>query len=141
MGGTKPFSVIILDINDFKVINDTYGHNYGDAVLKTVAEVIRKSFNKHYTCYRFGGDEFAIIGSKTDQEKIEYHLMSLTNAIEKIRNEDNPLPKISYGYSIYRGGENSDFYKNLKEADDRMYQLKKIQKQGDGSFINSPPIL
>jgi len=113
----KGFSLIILDINDFKSVNDTYGHDYGDVVIKTVGTIIKKSFNKHYTCYRFGGDEFSIIGSETDQEKIEYQLRIMTNNLAQMREQGNPLPTVSYGYSIFRGGEKPDFQKNLKEVD------------------------
>lgn len=125
---TKAFSVILLDINDFKSVNDTYGHDYGDTVIKAVAEIIRKSFNKNYTCYRFGGDEFSIIGNETDKEKIEHQLRIMTNNIEEMREKGNPLPTVSYGYSIFPGGENLDFHKILKEADDQMYHYKKIHK-------------
>ncbi len=125
---TKKFSVIILDINDFKSVNDTYGHDYGDTVIKTVAVIIRESFNRHYTCYRFGGDEFAIIGDETDKEKIENQLRAMTKKLSEMREKDNHLPTISYGYSIFREGEKLDFHKILKEADDLMYHFKKIHK-------------
>lgn len=128
IGEARSFSLIILDINDFKKINDTYGHDYGDTVIKEVAAIIRKFFNKGYTCYRFGGDEFSIISSETDQEKIEYQLRLMTAHLTKIREEGYPLPTISYGYSIFRGGERLDFNKILKEADDQMYHYKKIHK-------------
>jgi diguanylate cyclase (GGDEF)-like protein len=128
IAGAKEFSLIIIDINDFKSINDTYGHNYGDTVIKTVAEIIRKSFNKHYTCYRFGGDEFSIIGDETNQENIEYRLRTMTNYLTEMREKGNPLPTVSYGYSIFRGGEKLDFQKTLKEADDQMYHYKKTNR-------------
>lgn len=125
---TKAFSVIILDINNFKSINDTYGHDYGDSVIKAVAEIIRKSFNKHYTCYRFGGDEFSIIGNELDKEKIEHQLRIMTNNFQEMREEGNPLPTVSYGYSIFQGGEKLDFQKILKDADTQMYHYKRINK-------------
>jgi diguanylate cyclase (GGDEF)-like protein len=134
----KAFSVIILDINDFKSVNDAYGHDYGDTVIKAVAAIIRESFNKHYTCYRFGGDEFSIIGSETNQEKIEYQLRIMTNSLAELRKKVNPLPTVSYGYSIFRGGEKMDFQKNLKEADEQMYYFKKIHK-GDAAHATTVP--
>lgn len=132
---TKALSVIILDINDFKSINDTYGHNYGDTVIKAVAAIIRKSFNKNYTCYRLGGDEFSIISNETDQEKIEYQLKTMANNLAEMREKGNPLPTVSYGYSIFRGGEKLDFHKTFKEADDQMYHYKKIQKADDRTVL------
>lgn len=129
---TEAFSVIILDINDFKRINDTYGHDYGDTVIKAVAATIRQSFNKEYTCYRYGGDEFSIIGNETNQEKIEYQLMNMTNNLAEMREDGNPLPTVSYGYSIFKGGEKLDFHKIVREADNQMYYYKKIHK-GNGN--------
>ncbi|HHV64363.1 MAG TPA: GGDEF domain-containing protein [Peptococcaceae bacterium] len=128
MAGSKGFSVIALDINDFKSVNDTYGHDYGDTVIKAVAEIIRKSFTNHYNCYRFGGDEFFIISKETNKEKLEYQLRTMINNLEKEREKGNPLPTVSYGYSIFRGGEKLDFSKIIKEADDQMYYYKKIHK-------------
>ncbi|MDR7870690.1 MAG: diguanylate cyclase [Tissierellaceae bacterium] len=125
---TKAFSIIILDIDDFKSINDTYGHDYGDTVIREVASIIRKSFNKHYTCYRLGGDEFAIIGNETDPDKIEYLLRTVTNNLSEMRQKGSPVPTVSYGYSVFPGGEKLDFSKTFKEADDQMYHYKKIHK-------------
>ena len=125
---TKGFSIILIDINDFKSVNDTYGHEYGDTVIKEVAEIIRKSFNRYFTCYRFGGDEFSIIGNETDQEKIEYQLRTMTDNLAEMREKGTPLPTVSYGYSIFKGGEKLDFHKAFKEADDQMYNFKKKHK-------------
>ncbi|MGI6382398.1 MAG: GGDEF domain-containing protein [Tissierellaceae bacterium] len=132
MNETRSFSLIILDIDDFKMVNDTYGHGYGDRVIKTVAEIIRKSFNKSYTCYRFGGDEFSILSNETDQEKIEGQIREMIDSIEKIREEGNPIPTVSYGYSIFRGGANLDFNDIIKDADEQMYHYKKAHKEDGG---------
>lgn len=55
------FSVLLLDVDDFKAINDTFGHATGDEVLRSVAELIEDSVRSVDLCYRIGGDEFAII--------------------------------------------------------------------------------
>jgi diguanylate cyclase (GGDEF)-like protein len=127
--GLKSFSIIILDINDFKNINDTYGHDFGDKVIKTVAAVVRNSFNKNYTCYRFGGDEFSIITYETDVEKIELQLKVLTKALSEVREDGTPLPTVAYGYSLCKDKELQHFDQVLKEADDQMYLFKKAMKQ------------
>ena len=127
MTGRKAFSLIVLDVNDFKSINDTYGHDYGDIILKEVAAIIRKSLDNHYTCYRVGGDEFYIICRETKQERIEYQLKSMTNVLAEEREKNSSLPTIAYGHSIFRGGS-LNFQKILKEADEQMYCFKKLQK-------------
>lgn len=126
--GRKPFSVVVMDINDFKEINDSYGHDFGDCVLKRVASVIRESFDDYCTCYRVGGDEIYVIIRAADPVKLEHQLKSITNNLEKERKNDSRLPTISYGYSIFKGGYKIDFQEVLKEADNQMYYFKKIQK-------------
>jgi diguanylate cyclase (GGDEF)-like protein len=124
----KPYSVIVMDINNFKEINDAYGHNFGDTVLIKVASVIRESFDTHSTCYRVGGDEFYIISCETDQGKLDQHLKNMTNSLEKMRKNDGRLPTIAYGYSIFKGGKAIEFQEVIKEADHQMYSSKKICK-------------
>ncbi|WP_089609772.1 GGDEF domain-containing protein [Dehalobacterium formicoaceticum] len=128
LDGRKLYSVIVMDINNFKEINDTFGHDFGDTVLKKVASVIRKSFDNSSTCYRVGGDEFYIISSETDPVKLEHQLKCMTNNLEKERKNDGRLPTVSYGYSIFKGGKGIGFQEVLKEADDQMYYFKKIQQ-------------
>lgn len=131
MTSKKAFSVIILDMNDFKGINDTYGHDCGDTAIKVVAAIIRESFDKHCTCYRIGGDEFSVISMKTDQERIEHQLRCMLNALAKEREKDSRLPTVAYGYSIFQGSEKPDFQEYFKKADDQMYHFKKLHKTND----------
>jgi len=63
----QPFSVIMLDIDYFKSINDAYGHKFGDIVLKHMAVTLKKSVRRHDTVIRFGGEEFIIIAPRTDR--------------------------------------------------------------------------
>lgn len=128
IGGIKAFSLIIIDMNDFKEVNDTYGHDYGDAAIKEVAGIIRKSFNKKYNCYRVGGDEFYIIGKETEKEKIKKQLKLMTSNIIKAREKGSHLPTVSYGYSIFIGEEKLDFNKIFREADSQMYYYKRLHK-------------
>lgn len=122
------FSVIILDINEFKNVNDSYGHDYGDQIIKTVTSVIRRSFTRDFTCYRYGGDEFSILSRETDPEKIEAQLKAMTTVLNDVRENGIALPTVSYGYSIFQGGEDLNFRRILKEADDQMYRYKKVHK-------------
>lgn len=127
--GKKSFSIIVIDINNFKTSNDTYGHDFGDDVLKTVATILKKSFADHCTCYRVGGDEFTIINSEIDEEKLKQQLKSLINNFAEKRREDNRLPTVAYGYSIFHGDKSMDLQKALKEADTQMYYYKAIQRE------------
>lgn len=128
LDGSSPYSVIVIDINDFKEINDTFGHDFGDSVLKKVASVIRKSFKNGCSWYRVGGDEFYIISRDTDPKKLEGQLKFMTFSLETERQRDNRLPTVSYGYGIYERGKMTCFKDVHKEADDQMYYYKKRQK-------------
>lgn len=127
----KAFSVIVLDINDFKIVNDTYGHDYGDTVIRTIAVILRESLDSNFTCYRVGGDEFCIIGNGSNKDKIEYHLKNMTDSLSEKRKNDSRLPTIAYGYSVFQGSRTPDFQKIHKEADDQMYHFKKLHKDSD----------
>ncbi len=128
MVNRSELSVIVFDIDDFKGVNDTYGHDYGDHVIRTVASVVRESFNHHYKCFRYGGDEFVVMGYETDSEKIDSKLKGMINSLSKLRQQGNHMPTISYGYSIFEGGTTLCFEKILKEADDQMYRYKRNHK-------------
>ena len=135
LNGRKPYSVIVMDINEFKEINDKYGHDYGDDVLETIAAVIRKAFDKRCTWYRIGGDEFCIINSETAPAKIELQLKNMTDRLEEERLKDGRLPTVAYGYSICKGFEPDCFQRLLREADTQMYHFKKIQKDRQGAEL------
>lgn len=137
MGEGQAFSLIMLDIDDFKAINDTYGHDRGDEVIRKVAAAVRGAFERRYTCYRIGGDEFSIIGSETDQGKIEEQLRTMAANLAAMRGEGDPVPTVSFGYTIFSGEERLDFSKMLQEADAQMYNYKKLHK-GNGEPRTRP---
>jgi diguanylate cyclase (GGDEF)-like protein len=122
------YYVIVMDINSFKEINDTYGHEYGDSVLKKVAEIIRKSFDGKCSCFRVGGDEFYVLCRYSNQERIKHQLTEMTDRLARERINDSYLPTVAYGYEIYDFSEGRDFSQILKAADEQMYKFKQLQK-------------
>jgi diguanylate cyclase (GGDEF)-like protein len=123
------FSVVIMDINNFKEINDNFGHEYGDTVLKEVAMIIRNAFDKNCSCYRIGGDELCVICRYANKDKLENQLMDIKKNLAKERLKDRSLPSVAYGYSIFEGEKTLDFKKEFKEADKQMYNCKQQQKE------------
>ena len=121
----RAYSVIVMDIDDFKVINDTYGHDFGDVVLKTIASVILRSFEKKCICYRVGGDEFYIISRETDPHVLDDELSAMISDLAGERVLEARLPTLSYGYSTYTGDPLRSFNEVLKEADTKMYEMKR----------------
>ena len=77
----SPLSLVVGDLDAFKAINDTYGHPAGDATLCTVADVLRSSLRQYDACFRWGGDEFALVLPATDAPEAEGVCHRLTAAV------------------------------------------------------------
>lgn len=127
----KQFSVIFMDLDGFKEINDTYGHEIGDKVLIEVAKRLKYVFDENYFISRMGGDEFTGIVLSDDQNYIEEIKKRTVFEFEKEMKFDNIKCRagISFGYGIYK--EDKDLNTIIKEADSAMYkekQMKKIKK-------------
>lgn len=76
---TKPYSVGILDLDDFKKINDTYGHYWGDKVLKETVKQIRDLLEDDRLIFRYGGDEFLILASVCNKEQLKEAMIRVVN--------------------------------------------------------------
>lgn len=125
-------SVMMLDLNDFKEINDIYGHEYGDRVLEKVSEMMRSHFQQPYRVYRYGGDEFAILSTETDARKIKEKVSAFYEALATTDLEGRVLPKFAHGFSITTSVAQKDFSILMKEADARMYENKEKMKELEG---------
>ena len=116
--------IIFIDVDDFKKINDTYGHLVGDKILKELAKIIKGSLRSSDAVYRYGGDEFVIVLDKSSYEKAEKIAERIKKNVEsKIAVESNPI-SISYGIST--SPHNVEGI--LEEADERMYRMKRMKK-------------
>lgn len=113
---------IIFDLDNFKNINDTYGHTAGDEILRAISENLKKIFRKNDILGRFGGDEFIIL-IKDIQDK-----NSLVSKLEKLLdNSDNSfMVTKSIGASIFPD-DATDFEGLLKKADKALYQSKRYK--------------
>lgn len=147
--------ILILDVNDFKQVNDLYGHQCGDKVLKIIAKSILKVYAKYGYCYRIGGDEFCIILkpgvvedllSQNNKMSITAILDGLNEKLDKLleeQYEEYPMMKkgVSKGYAVFNGlydvesqNDNKNHYtlssvkETIKLADERMYEDKKKNK-------------
>jgi diguanylate cyclase (GGDEF)-like protein len=120
-------ALVVLDLNDFKQINDSLGHVAGDQVLREVSSVLRKSIRATDTVARLGGDEFIIVVTDMpNANAVERFTDSLRSAISHpIMVHDKPLVVgASFGFAMYPE-EAKDATKLLRLADQRMYFLKK----------------
>ncbi|WP_394923173.1 GGDEF domain-containing protein [uncultured Robinsoniella sp.] len=107
----------LIDINNFKYINDTFGHEAGDEALIFFSEVIIKNMRKIATVYRTGGDEFMLMGKKESETVLK-------DAIEKSMRELGER-KISFAYGMTHYQAVNDIQDALREIDKKMYENKK----------------
>jgi diguanylate cyclase (GGDEF)-like protein len=123
------FAVVLADIDDFKRINDTYGHEAGDQVLRSVAGVFSTSLRPEDTCSRWGGEEFLIALPHTDSAGAGAVAGKLRGAVAEtdVRYDNRVFhTTISAGVAEYRDGEDLD--DTIRHADDAMFQAKRRGK-------------
>ncbi|MEG2916202.1 MAG: GGDEF domain-containing protein, partial [Oscillospiraceae bacterium] len=116
-----------IDVNNFKTINDTYGHAVGDTVLQKIATALDEQFSHFASCYRIGGDEFCILAINCDEETIAEYL-NIVNQNLKQEITDFSV-SVSYGISTCNGNDVDTLYNSFKLADHRMYQQKDQYKK------------
>lgn len=130
-------TLLIIDLDEFKSINDTHGHDVGDEVLKKAAKTIFNSFrSQDYIC-RIGGDEFAVIMIRSDSSMKDLIARKINMINEKLSvsdENDNPPVSCSVGVTFGRIGLNvSDMF---KRADTALYETKKNGRCGVTFFGN-----
>ncbi len=121
------FSVLVIDMDNFKEVNDNYGHDFGDKVLKKIAEVLKKSFRSKDIIARYGGDEFCVILTDVDKELAQILANRFINNLEnmKIKAPDGKEIKLkaSFGIASYPI-EATDPRELFRIADRKMYKCK-----------------
>ena len=120
-----PTAVVMFDVDKFKYINDTYGHEKGDIVLQHVSICLRRTFGRLGYLYRLGGDEFCLILRKGYLDKVDFGLLrrALDRHLEMYRRHEPLMPAVSMGHAIYDGG--LSVQNVVKQADRQMYADKK----------------
>jgi diguanylate cyclase (GGDEF)-like protein/putative nucleotidyltransferase with HDIG domain len=120
-------AVVVMDLDDFKDINDTFGHHIGDRALREVAAVLRTAIRPYDICVRYAGDEFIVVISGCSREEAESKRRELQQAVDSIRLEVQPNVRIpmmmSAGAAVFP--HDGDSYEALlAAADSRMYRNK-----------------
>ncbi len=118
--------IVMIDINEFKKINDNYGHLTGDLVLKEVAKTISENIRDFDIFGRFGGDEFILLMSDTNRVQAAAIVRRLQNLVRKIqfKQSDNGA-NVSACFGIYQMQGEQDLIKVIMQADKKLYERKR----------------
>ena len=134
IGGGKPCAVMMMDIDNFKKINDTYGHNMGDEALKQIGLRLQNVSSEVMTPYRFAGDEFIVIVESGDKNVIDEYARKCMRVFEEtfVFGDNSVVIHGSMGISVYEEGDN--MLNLIGRADTAMYQVKKSGKNAYGYY-------
>lgn len=123
-GKDADYAVIMIDVDDFKVVNDTYGHPNGDIVLQRLSDILGEMQSGKARAYRYGGEEFTVVIS-TNQLRVAYHMAEQIRMIFENETWDFCKKKITISLGVACGHGHEDV---VKQADENLYISKKNGK-------------
>ncbi len=129
-------SYILIDVDEFKKVNDEFGHDVGDLVLRKVAEALDLKFRINADVFRIGGDEFAILLNNINDDSIEEiknKFKDITNTLQK-KNKGIPAVTLSVGVAVAEENDNTDSL--FKKADKALYETKNRGRNGITIYKN-----
>ena len=119
----EPFSLIMFDIDHFKSINDTYGHDVGDAVLREISQLMRDNIRENDTLARWGGEEFMVLSAKSNMKRSMRVAERLRQAVAEFSFTGVPRQiTSSFGVAVHVFGESGE--ELVKRADEALYEAK-----------------
>ncbi len=121
-----PLSMMLLDIDHFKQINDQYGHSFGDTVLKAVAQCIKTTVRASDIVFRYGGEEFVVVLSNTEMEGAALLAERIRQTVESLLiYEDQFRVSVTVSLGVTQMQANDSVKQLFVHADQAMYQAKK----------------
>jgi diguanylate cyclase (GGDEF)-like protein len=132
----RPFTLVYLDLDNFKQVNDNFGHNEGDQLIKFIAEELKCQIRSTDAVARLGGDEFALLFPEAGRNEVEVIMFKTqTHLKEKLR-QSYPFVTFSAGAVTYEAAPHSTV-ETIRIADELMYSVKASTKNGICYFLYS----
>lgn len=126
----QKLGIIMMDLNNFKTVNDTYGHHKGDELLVHIAAILNEHVKKNDVVARWGGDEFLILVPDCNNNFESIYIRNIRQIIENEDFAEIPFKGASVGFAIYPD-EGQSFRELIQIADGEMYRKK-------GTVLNTP---
>jgi diguanylate cyclase len=144
---SRRVAILMIDIDNFKMFNDTFGHLQGDQLLREVGSILRGTIDVQDYVARYGGEEFIILSHSTDRRALEAYAQRLCDAVAEYPfvTRDKVRTTISIGISLARTAQ-ADLTQLIAEADEALYESKFMGKnrytmyQKHISYHEFPPV-
>jgi diguanylate cyclase (GGDEF)-like protein len=134
-------AIVVMDIDGFKAINDTYGHNVGDHALREVAGALQAALRPYDLCVRYAGDEFIVVLADCSREAADAKRRELQTKIAEIQVEVRPGKRLRLGVSAGAAvfpHDGTTYEELLADADHLMYRDKAVRR-GHGTIPSAAP--
>lgn len=126
---SKPMALLLVDIDHFKSVNDTYGHEMGDRVLQKVGQLLKHSFRSEDYAARIGGDEFVVLLNDFKEEHRSVISLKLGKMLEQLQETSDGLPRVTISVGVaFSKQDYSDTLFN--QADKALYAVKEAGRNG-----------
>ncbi len=122
------FLVVLADLDHFKTVNDTHGHDAGDTVLRKFSEILKANSRKSDICGRIGGEEFLFVLTHTTQENARVVIERIRAELEATKFDfdgDSLTVTASFGFAVFEGTQKADFNRLVSQADGALYAAKR----------------
>jgi len=131
----RPLTILLMDLDNLKLVNDRFGHAAGDLVIKGFADRLQRAIRGSDLAVRLGGDEFMALLPECRADEVR-HVLGRVEGLEVNYNGEKIRCEFSRGWTDYKPGESPQDL--LKRADDALYEYKRAGKHTEGAFNPSP---
>lgn len=121
---------LLIDLDRFKEVNDTWGHETGDLILQKLASVLQRNFRAEDFICRIGGDEFAVFMVHSDTKQRENIITKTDRINEEMSDTSDGLPPVSISVGAAHGQEGTDHKTLFEQADIALYETKRLGRRG-----------